>query len=157
VKFTLDSILQKPSADAERRWPGYVLGRVRTSTVVLIVAFVAVWWVHTNYRTPPPEKPPSPNGPVTQVAPPGFKPDPGYTWVPRDRVDRPRPVVTDTPTPTEAPPPTTTTTPPFVLPTLPCIPPFCMPSPSPSTPTSEPPQQPPPGPGPSPTPLPPAR
>jgi hypothetical protein len=152
VKFTLNPA--KRSEDADRRWPGYIFGgRVRTSTLVLIVALMMVAWVHNTYR--PPEKPPA------QVVPPGFVPDPNYTWVQRTRVDQPPSTVTVTPTPTTTPttitpgPATTTTTtpPPFVLPTLPCLPPFCTPSPAPTT---SPPQLPQPGPGPVPTSAPPA-
>ena len=152
MKFTLNPA--KRSEDADRRWPGYIFGgRVRTSTLVLIVALMMVAWVHNTYR--PPEKPPA------QVVPPGFVPDPNYTWVQRTRVDQPPSTVTVTPTPTTTPttitpgPATTTTTtpPPFVLPTLPCLPPFCTPSPAPTT---SPPQLPQPGPGPVPTSAPPA-
>jgi hypothetical protein len=152
VKFTLNPA--KRSEDADRRWPGYIFGgRVRTSTLVLIVALMMVAWVHNTYR--PPEKPPA------QVVPPGFVPDPNYTWVQRTRVDQPPSTVTVTPTPTTTPTtitpgpatPTTTTPPPFVLPTLPCLPPFCTPSPAPTT---SPPQLPQPGPGPVPTSAPPA-
>ena len=157
MKLTLN-ILEEGDDDAEKRRPLSHLfgGRVRTSTVVLIVAFLAAWWVYDTYRPPP-----APKAPAPQVVPPGFVPDPNYTWVPRSRVQQP-PSFTLTPTPTTAvptttppPPPTTTTTtpPPFVLPTLPCLPPFCTPS---TTPTPAPPQQPQPGPGLSPTSAPPA-
>lgn len=61
-------------------WPGYVLGgRLRTSTLGLIVAFIAVWWLYETYQ-PPTEAPPQ--KPATEVVPPGFIPDPSYTWVP---------------------------------------------------------------------------
>jgi hypothetical protein len=156
VKFWLNIL--KRHRDEERGWPDYLFGgHVRTSTLVLIVAFLAVWWVYDTYRPEPAPKPPPP-----QVVPPGFVPDPNYTWVPRSRVEEPPPTATFTPTPTTTvptttppPPPTTTTTtpPPFVLPTLPCLPPFCTPS---TTPTPAPPQQPQPGPGLSPTSAPPA-
>jgi hypothetical protein len=135
VKLTLN-ILEKGD-DADRRRPLSHLfgGRIRTSTVILIVAFLALWWVYDTYR---PEQPPKQQAP--QVVPPGFVPDPNYTWVPRTRVQQPPATPTPTsttPTTTTPPPPsavTTTTTPPppFVLPTLPCIPPFCTPSPTPS-------------------------
>ena len=46
------------------------------------------------------------------MVPPGFVPDPNYTWVPRSRVQAPPPTATYTPTPTPTPPPTTTTPPP---------------------------------------------
>ncbi len=160
MKFTL-SLFEKRSddTDADRRWPHYMFGgRVRTSTLVLIVAFFAVWWVYDTYRPQPAPKPPA-----QQVVPPGFVPDPNYTWVPRSRVQLPPPTPTYTPTPTSTPPPppppppvtTTTTPPPGQLPQLPCLlpPPFCPPSTTPATP---PPQLPQPGPGPSPSSPPPA-
>lgn len=146
MKFTLN-VLEKNNADAsERRWPRHMFGgRIRISTVALIVAFLAVWWVYGMYHADPAAKPPAP-----QVVPPGFVPDPNYTWVPRDRL-QPPPTDMSTPTPTtELPAPTTTTTttpPPFQLP---CIQPFCTPSPTPST-SPSPSQQPQPGPGPVPT------
>ena len=103
MKFTLN-ILEKRSDNAERRWPGYIFGgRVRTSTLVLIVAFLAVWWVYDTYRPEPAPKPPAP-----QVVPPGFVPDPNFTWVPRTRVHEPPATVTITPTPTTTPTPTST-------------------------------------------------
>jgi len=164
VKFTLN-ILEKrgDDTDAEHRWPNYVFGgRMRTSTLVLIIAFFLVWWTYDTYRPAPARKPPA-----QHVVPPGFVPDPNYTWVPRSRVQQPPATVTYTPTPTTTPPPppppppvttttTTTTTPPFQMPQLPCIlpAPFCPPSTSPPTPT---PEQPQPGPGPTPTTSPPAR
>jgi hypothetical protein len=157
VKFTLN-VLDKRSEEEQRRWPNYMFGgRMRTSTLVLIVVFLAVWWVYDVYR---PE--PAPKSPPAQVVPPGFVPDPDYTWVPRSKVQQPPPVTaTPTPTTTTPPPPpppplvtTTTPPPPFVLPTPPCLlpPPFCPPSASPSPGL----QLPQPGPGPSPTSAPPA-
>jgi hypothetical protein len=144
VKLTRKS-LEKRGEDEDRRWPGYLFGgRVRTSTLVLIVALMAVWWVYDTYRPEPAPKPPAP-----QVVPPGFVPDPAYTWVPRTRV-QPSPTPTSTPT-TTAPPPETTTMPPsFTSPQLPCLlpPPFCPPSTTPATPPSPQPQ---PGSGPAPT------
>lgn len=131
---------------------------MRTSTFVLIVAFLAVWWLYDTYRPAPPPKPPAP-----QVVPPGFMPDPNYTWVPRSRVQQPPATFTPTPTTTTPPPPpppppvtTTTTAPPlWVPPQLPCLlpPQFCPPSTSPSPSPSTPPplQLPQPGPGPAPT------
>ena len=84
VKFTLN-ILEKRSDEEQRRWPNYMFGgRMRTSTLVLIVAFLAVWWVYDTYR---PE--PAPKSPPAQVVPPGFVPDPNYTWVPRSKVQQP--------------------------------------------------------------------
>jgi hypothetical protein len=153
LKFTLNIFEKRgDDTDADHRWPKYVFGgRMRTSTLVLIIAFLMVWWVYDTYR---PE--PAPNPPAQQVVPPGFVPDPNYTWVPRTRVQPPQATVTDTPTPTSTVPPpppppmTTTTPPPFQLPQLPCLlpAPFCPPS---TTPTTPPPQLPQPGPGPAPT------
>lgn len=158
MKFTL-SILEKPSDDKRKRWSHLFGGRMRTSTFVLIIAFLAVWWVYDTYRPAPPPKPPAP-----QVVPPGFVPDPNYTWVPRSRVQQPPATFTPTPTTTTPPPPpppplvtTTTTAPPlWTPPQLPCLlpPQFCPASASPTTPT--PPQLPQPGPGPAPTSPPPA-
>jgi hypothetical protein len=156
VKFTLN-ILER-SDDQERHWPGYVLGgRVRTSTLVLIVAFFALLWVYVSHQEG------TSSSKVTTVVPPPPKgyvhdtkntdvyvPDPNYTMVPRTTSEQPPPPTT----PTTTPPVITTTTPPFVLPTLPCIPPFCTPS---TTPTTPPLQQPSPGLGPAPTSTPPAR
>ena len=89
----------------ERRWPAYLFGgRFRTSTFVLIVAFFVVWWLYAEYKpapAPPPQKP------ASDVVPPGFVPDPNYTWVPRTNVETPR---TTTPTTTTTTTPTTTDT-----------------------------------------------
>jgi hypothetical protein len=154
VKFTLN-VLEKNKGDAEKTWPGYMFGgRVRTSTLVLVIAFLGLWWTYTTYRPEPTPKPE-----VPQVVPPGFVPDPNYTWVPRSRVQQPAPSATYTPTPTSTvpppppppsvPPTTTTAPPPFQLPQLPCVlpAPFC---PSTTAPTPSP-QSPQPGPGPVPT------
>lgn len=125
----------------ERGWPGYLFGgHVRTSTAVLVLAFLGLWWVydsnaHSGKSTP--------TVPASQVVPPGFVPDPNYTWVPRTRLRQP-PIQTWTPTTTATttttPPPTITTTtttttppplvPPIVLPPLP--PPFGPPPPPPA-------------------------
>ena len=121
-------------------------GRFRTSTLALIVAFLLVWWLYDTYR---PHQPTNSGPPPAQVVPPGFVPDPNYTWVPRTRVEEP-PTTTFTPTTTTAPssiappPDTPTSPPPLVLPTLPCLPPFCTPSTTPA------PEHPPPGPAPAP-------
>ncbi|WP_068175667.1 hypothetical protein [Mycobacterium sp. UM_CSW] len=158
MKLTL-SIFEKRSEEKQRRrWSHLFGGRMRTSTLVLIIAFLAVWWVYDTYRPEATPKPPAP-----QVVPPGFVPDPNYTWVPRSRVQQPPATVTVTPTPTTTPstttpPPVTTTTttpPPFQLPTPPCLlpPPFCPPS---TSPTPTPSQLPQPGPGPVPSSPPPA-
>ncbi len=152
MKLTF-SVLEDHSQDKNRHWPGYLLGgRIRTSTLVLVVAFMALWWTYDTYRPPPqPNEPPAP-----QVVPPGFLPDPNYTWVPRTRVQQPPPTYyTPTPTPTTTEPTTTaptttttttTTTPPplFQLPLLP--PPF---GPGTTTPTTAPP-----GSSPAPAPIP---
>ena len=81
-----------------RSWPGFLLGgRVRTSTVVLLIAFFATWWLFDTYQPAP--APPE-QVPATEVVPPGFIPDPAYTWAPRTAVQsRPR---TTTPTTTQA-------------------------------------------------------
>ena len=88
-----------------RSWPGFLLGgRVRTSTVVLLIAFFATWWLFDTYQPAP--APPE-QVPATEVVPPGFIPDPAYTWAPRTAVQsRPRttaPTTTPTTTDTEAP------------------------------------------------------
>ena len=72
---------------------------MRVSTIVLIVAFLALFWVYHNVEPRPTE------APTTAVVPPGFVPDPNYTWVPRTNVRRPKEPETTTPTttsPTEA-------------------------------------------------------
>ncbi len=150
MKFTLN-VFEKRKDDTGRRWSHLFGGRLRTSTLVLVVAFFAAWWVYDTYRPEPAAKPTAP-----EVVPPGFVPDPNYTWVPRSRVQQPPTTFTPTPTstvpstPTTTVPITTTTTPPppFGPPCL--LPaPFCPPGSSPS-------QLPPPGPGPAPTTPPPA-
>lgn len=90
-------------------------GRFRVSTLVLIVAFVALFWVQQTFQ---PE--PTPQAPAPAVVPPGFVPDPNYTWVPRTQVRRPKepesttttttttPTTTETETTTSAPEETTT-------------------------------------------------
>ena len=77
---------------------------MRVSTIVLIIAFIALFWVYHNFepRAAAPEAPP------TAVVPPGFVPDPNYTWVPRTNVRRPKEDVTTT---TTRPTDTTTTSP----------------------------------------------
>ncbi|MBP2453492.1 hypothetical protein [Mycolicibacterium lutetiense] len=90
---------------ATKLWHSRV-GRLRTSTVVLIVVFIALSWVQQEYR-PTQAVPQSPD---TQVVPPGFVPDPDYTWVPRTKVQAPRTTTpTVTPETTETTIPTTTT------------------------------------------------
>ncbi len=100
-------LVTRSTGDDNKRWPTYMFGgRMRTSTVGLIVAFFFTAWLYETYQ-PPPEPPP-----ITQTVPPGFVPDPEYTWVPRTQVyERPRTTYpTTTPTTTEPPEPTTTTT-----------------------------------------------
>ena len=88
----------------DRGWPRYLPGgRIRTSTAGMIVAFIALSWLSQNYEPPAPP----PVAPETAVVPPGFVPDPEYTWVPRTNVERPR---TTYPTTTTTTPTTTTTT-----------------------------------------------
>ena len=53
-------------------------GRFRVVDLVLIVVFIALFWVQQSFQ---PE--PAPEAPVPAVVPPGFVPDPNYTWVPR--------------------------------------------------------------------------
>lgn len=109
--------------DGEARgWPQYLFwGRMRTSTVALIVAFFAVWWLYATYAPPPVVAPTNQPG---QVVPPGYVPDPEYTWVPRTNVQettRTTPTTTTTTTTTTETTPddsaTTTTTPDDGLPT----------------------------------------
>ncbi|HEY6575886.1 MAG TPA: hypothetical protein VI029_13335, partial [Mycobacterium sp.] len=90
-------------------WPNYIInGRIRTSTVGLIVAFFVVAWVHNTYQPAPV----TPSAPETAVVPPGFVPDPEYTWVPRTNVQERPKTTTTTPTTT-----TTTTEPTETSPT----------------------------------------
>lgn len=90
-------------AERKFRVPSHLLGgRLRTSTVALIVAFAAAVWLQQTYE-PAPEPPPPP----TQFVPPGFVPDPNYTWVPRTNVRR----TTEPSYPTTTTPTTTKTTP----------------------------------------------
>jgi hypothetical protein len=102
-------LIRRREGDDTKTWPAYVLGgRMRTSTVGLIVAFFLTAWLYETYQPPPPE-----TAPATQVVPPGFLPDPEYTWVPRTQVqERPRTTYpTTTRTTTTAPTTTTTTAP----------------------------------------------
>ena len=82
------------------------LGQFRVSTVVLIVVFISLFWVQQAFT---PE--PAPEAPTPAIVPPGFVPDPNYTWVPRTNVRRPREAVTTTTTPTTTPTETTTPSP----------------------------------------------
>jgi hypothetical protein len=85
---------------------------MRVSTIVLIVAFLALFWVYHSFEP----KPVSTEAP-TAVVPPGFVPDPNYTWVPRTNVRRPteEPDTNTTTTTTT----TTTTSPTEITPTSP--------------------------------------
>ena len=155
MKFTV-SVLEKRREGEKRRWSHLFGGRMRTSTLVLISVFLAVWWAYDTYRPEPAPKPPAP-----QVVPPGFVPDPNDTWVPRSRVQQPSATVTFTPTPTTTVPPSTTVPLPVTTTTPappPCLlpPPFCPPTTSAAPTTNGPPQLPQPGPGPAPTSPPPA-
>jgi hypothetical protein len=128
--------LRRTADEVERGWPTYMFGgHARTSTVVLVIAFLAVWWVYDDHAQSTKSSNKTTQVPATQVVPPGFVPDPNYTWVPRTRVQEPLPTVTETPTPTPTPtttpPPTTTTTtppPPFGLPPIVLPPPFGPPA-----------------------------
>lgn len=99
----------------DRGWPRYMPGgRVRTSTAGLVAAFIALFWLYQVYE--PPAR--APEAPASAVVPPGFVPDPDYTWVPRTNVRTREPEVTTT-TPTTTTPTTTTTVPTTTSPTSP--------------------------------------
>src|SRR6202000_357646 len=104
VTSFLRKSLKRATADAERGWPNYMFGgHVRTSTLVLVIAFLGVWGgsgdhQQSNHVTPHVRAP--------RVVPPGFVPDPTYTWVPRTQVQETPTTVTVTPTPTTTPAPT---------------------------------------------------
>lgn len=105
-----------PSRPGENRgWPNYIFGgRMRTSTAALILAFVALFWVNQTFQPAPTA---APQDQTRQVVPPGFVPDPNYTWVPRTNVQTRAPeYTTTTPTTTM---PTTTTPPPTTASTSP--------------------------------------
>ena len=144
--------LKRAAADAERGWPNYMFGgHVRTSTLVLVIAFLAVWWVYDDHQQSTKSTNKTTQVPATQVVPPGFVPDPNYTWVPRTQVQETPTTVTATPTPTTKPAPTptpTTTPPPFGLPPIVLPPPFGPPA------TTPPGQAPTPAPVPAPPPPP---
>ncbi len=165
MKFTLPrnwnialKALKKADGADERRWPTYLFGgHLRTSTAALIVAFLAVWWVHDTYR---PSSTAPTQVPATQVVPPGYVPDPNYTWVPRSRLQQPPSTVTVTVTQTPTTTPPTTTTPTTTSPTgsppppFGPLPPFVLPPPF--GPPPPPPAPPPPPPAPGPMPAPPS-
>lgn len=129
IRKPADTLEQPDRSDGKRwKWPEHLFGgRVRTSTVALIIAFAAVWWVYDTYREEP--KPP----PAPQVVPPGFIPDPAYTWVPRTKLQQPPVTITETvtPTPTTTEPPAPTepsvSEPPTPVPGFPFCPPLCPP------------------------------
>ena len=104
-------LIFRRSADETRGWPTYILGgRIRTSTAGLMLAFVALFWVNQHYQ---------PDPGVTQnqqVVPPGFVPDPNYTWVPRTNVQSREPQFTTTTTRTTTTTPTTSPTEPTPAP-----------------------------------------
>jgi hypothetical protein len=78
-----------------RGWPGFLFGgRVRTSTVALLIAFFATWWIFETYQPAP--APPE-QVPANEIVPPGCIPDPAYTWAPRTDVQQ-RPPTPTTPT-----------------------------------------------------------
>ena len=81
-------------AEDMTNWLKAKFGRMRVSTIVLIVAFVALFWVHEASQP----EPPAPEAPAPAVVPPGFVPDPNYTWVPRTNVRRPKEPTTTTTT-----------------------------------------------------------
>jgi len=83
-------------------WLKAKFGRARVSTIVLIVVFLALFWVYHNFE---PQRAPT-ETPTPAVVPPGFVPDPNYTWVPRTNVRRPKEDLEPTTTTT-----TTTTSP----------------------------------------------
>lgn len=146
----LDAIKGWPRAD--RGWPRYLPGgRIRTSTAGLVAAFVALSWLLQTYEPPPPAP-----VPTQQMVPPGFVPDPEYTWVPRTsvreyptttvpRTTTPTTTTTTTTTPTTTEPPTTTSEPTTTTPTTTDAPPglFNPFNPFQPSPTPEPPPSPP--------------
>ena len=149
MKFTLRRKGEK------RGWPNYLFwGRMRTSTFGLMAAFIVTAWLFETYQPPP-----APTAPeMTQVVPPGFVPDPEYTWVPRTsvreypRTTTPTTTTTTTTSPTETSEPTTPLspgeTPTTTTPTTTTQNPFLPTPPTPqTTPTTA-------GPGPGPTPTP---
>ncbi len=101
----------------DHRWPKYLPGgRFRTSTVAMVIVFAALSWLHQTYQPPAPDFIPE-----MAVVPPGFVPDPQYTWVPRTNVQTGDPeYTTTTPTsPTESSSPGETTSPSGLTPTSP--------------------------------------
>ena len=119
MKLTLKQLIRSGET---RGFPNYLFrGRMRASTAVLILAFIALFWVYENYQPTPAATSPE----QTQVIPPGFVPDPNYTWVPRTNVQSrttESTTTTTTATTTTTPPPTTTTTEEAPPPTNPFLP-----------------------------------
>ena len=76
-------LISRSSGDDTKQWPAYLLGRVRTSTVLLIIAFFFTAWLYDTYKPAPPEP-----APATQTVPPGFVPDPAVPL--REHNRRPR-------------------------------------------------------------------
>lgn len=117
--------MTKANSREGKTWPGYLFGgRMRTSTLALIAAFVGIGWLYETYEPPP--APPE-QVPASEVVPPGFIPDPAYTWAPRTDFQRYTPTpTTATETTTETPSPTPETTPssptPETTPTTPTSP-----------------------------------
>ena len=101
-----------------RTWLTAKFGRMRVSTIVLIVAFIALFWVYHNFEP----HPAATEAPPTAVVPPGFVPDPNYTWVPRTNVRRPKETDVTTTTTTTTPTETTTTSPTDTTPTTTIVP-----------------------------------
>lgn len=91
-----------------RYWFKSKFGAVRASTVALLVVFSVLFWVQQNFQ---PE--PRPELPEPAVVPPGFVPDPNYTWVPRTdvRSGTSGSATTTTTSPSETTSPGETTTP----------------------------------------------
>ena len=99
---------RRPDHRGPKDLPG---GRFRTSTVAMVIAFVALSWLQQTYQPPTPDATPE-----TAVVPPGFVPDPQYTWVPRTNVRTREPesdyttTTTTTTSPTESTSPNETST-----------------------------------------------
>ena len=117
-----------------KTWPRFVLGgRMRTSTLALIIAFIGIGWLYETYEPPP--APPE-QVPATEVVPPGFIPDPAYTWAPRTDVQRHTPTETTTETTPSTTSPSTTETSPTTSPATPA--PSGEPTSTPASPTTTP-------------------
>lgn len=119
--------MSKTNPREGKTWPAYILGgRMRTSTLVLIIAFLGIGWLYETYEPPPQPQ----QVPASEVVPPGFIPDPNYTWAPRTDVQPRSPATTTTTTPTTT--STTPTTPTTTSPTE------SSPAPTPGQPTPSP-------------------